>query len=93
MASKPTSRRRSSKLKERVALRNAYELERTWVQARKEELEKRSFRIFLAERDTCYPAEFELVAKDLSSTLVFKRVAPGGCSHGRLKYLLKHYFL
>ena len=76
MASKPTSRRRSSKLKERVALRIVYELERTSVQARKEELEKRSFRIFLAERDTYYPAEFESVAKDLGSTLVFKQVAP-----------------
>ena len=76
MASKPTSRRCSSKLKERVALRNVYELEQKRVQARKEELEKRSFRIFLAERDTYYPAEFESVAKDLGSTLVFKQVAP-----------------
>ena len=29
MASKPSTRRRSSKLKERVALRNVYDLERT----------------------------------------------------------------
>ena len=76
MASKPSSRRRSSKLKERVALRNVYDLERTRVEEIKKELELKSFRSFLAERDTCYSTDFELVAKDLGSTLVFKQVAP-----------------
>ena len=59
-----------------MALRNVYDLERSLVQERKKELDTHSFRTFLAERDTCHPAEFDLVSKHLGSSLVFKQVAP-----------------
>ena len=76
MATKSSGRRRSSKLKERVALRNVYEVERSLVQDRKKELDTRSFRDFDAERDTCNTAQFDMVSKHLGSSLVFKQVAP-----------------
>ena len=69
------------------------------VQERKKELDTCSFRSFLAERDTCYPAQFDLVSKHLGSSWAFKQVAPlqalskekGQKIAKKLSFFLRHH--